>query len=174
MAKLPSDFNAYVAWRFESVLPGTFRRDKKDYKDIDFPILAPLPIRKAATEPLEGTNINGPFIYFIEDRDEDVCYIGKSKERTVIKRWVRPGLGGPVSHYWTHTNKTAGCVRRIAEGIQAGRGPFKLRFVSASSLPSSHLECFSGMYPHLDPLERAEKGCMSLLRPAWNDPKSYR
>jgi hypothetical protein len=174
MAKLPSDVPTYLAWRFESVLPGAFRRDKEDYADIDFPILAPLPIRKASTEPIEGKGVIGPFVYFVEDRDEQVHYVGKSQEKTVIKRWVRPGLGGPATHYWTHTNKTAGCVRRIAEGIQTGRGPFYLRFLSSGTLPSAYLERFNAMYPHQDPLERIEKGFMSLLRPVWNDPKSYR
>lgn len=174
MARLPSDIPAYLAWRFDSVLPGTFRRNKNEYAGIDFPILAPLPLRRAATEPIDGKGVVGPFLYFVQDRDEDVQYVGKSKEKTVVKRWVRPGFGGPATHYWTHTNKTAGCVRRIAEGIQSGRGPFHLRFVSVDALPPAYVERFSAMYPQHDALERAENGFMSLLRPAWNDPKSYR
>lgn len=174
MARFPTEIRTHVAWRFESVLPGLFRRDKEDYADIDFPILAPLPTRKAATAPLEGADVSGPFVYFVSDREADVFYVGKSKERTVVKRWVRPGIGGPASHYWTHTNKSAGCVRRIAEGIRAGRGPYQLRFVSVGALPRGYSLRFSEMYPHLDPLEQVERGFMSLLRPAWNDPKSYR
>jgi hypothetical protein len=174
MAQLPPDLSTHVAWRFESVLPGSFRRDKEDYADIDFPILAPLPPRNAATEPLEGAKTVGPFIYFVVDRDGEVKYVGKSKENTVIKRWVRPGLGGPATHYWTHTNKTAGCVRRIANGIQSGRGPFHLRFIGTSTLPSPYMERFSSLHPNLELLERAEKGFMSMLEPAWNDPRSYR
>jgi len=150
-------------------LLGTFRRNKKDYADIEFPILAPLPIGRAATEPLEGKTVAGPFVYFVADRDEQVHYVGKSKEKTVIKRWVRPGLGDPTTHYWTHTNKSAGCVRRIADGIREGRGPFLLRFVSVGALPLTYMARFSAMYPLHDPLERAEKGFMSLLLPAWND-----
>lgn len=174
MAQLPSDLKTHVAWRFESLVPGMFRRAKKAYADIDFPILAPIPHLKAATEPLEGANIVGPFIYFVADRNGQVHYVGKSKEKTVIKRWVRPGFGGPATHYWSHTNKTAGCVRRIAEGIQAGHGPFHLTFTSINTLPSTYSECFASQYPHLVQLERIEKGFMSLLRPAWNDPRSYR
>lgn len=174
MATIPSDFPTHLAWRFEHVLPGSFRRNKQDYADIDFPILGPLPVHQAATEPLEGKGLAGPFIYFVLDGHGQVHYVGKSKEKTVIKRWVRPGLGGPASHYWTHTNRKAGCVRKIAEGLQRGQGPFELRFMTVNDVPPHAVMRFSAAYPHLEPLEQLEKGCMSLLRPTWNDPASYR
>lgn len=173
MAKISPEIHTYLAWQFESVIPGSFSRDKEDYAGIDFPILSPLPIWKAATNPIEGQYISGPFIYFVLDRDLSVCYVGKSKEKTVIKRWVRPGIGGPTSHYWTHTNKSAGCVRRIAEGIRSGHGPYQLRFLSFSSIPSKYMASFSETYSKLNPLEMVEKGFMSLLRPDWNNPQSY-
>ena len=117
--------------------------------------------------------MGGPFVYFVLDRKLDVCYVGKSQEKNVIKRWVRPGLGGPATHYWSHTNVKAGCVRRIAEGIQSGHGPFQLRFISANAVPHSYVERFAEQYRGLDQLEQIEKGFMSLLHPAWNDPKSF-
>jgi hypothetical protein len=174
MAQLPNDIHTYLAWQFDAVLPGVFRRNKADYAHIEFPILAPLPTRKASTPPLEGAAAQGPFIYFVVDQSSEVQYVGKSKEKTVIKRWVRPGVGGPGTHYWTHTNTSAGCVRRIAEGIQLGHGPFRLRFVGVHSVPPVYASRFAAQYSHLDALERAEKGFMSLLRPKWNDPKSYK
>lgn len=173
MAKIPTEIQTHLAWQFEVVLPGHFRRDKQDYADIDFPILAPLLDRKAATAPHECPQLAGPFIYFVIDGDAQLQYVGKSKGKTVIKRWVRPGIGGPTTHYWTHTNKSAGCVRRITEGILAGRGPFQLRFLSAEAVPQHHVKCFALQYSRLDPLEQIEKGMMSLLRPVWNDPRSY-
>lgn len=174
MAKLPIDFKTHLAWRFESVLPGSFRRNKRDFAGIDFPIIGPLPCKNASTTPLEGRDSDGPFIYFVLDAAGNVHYVGKSKEKTVIKRWVRPGIGGPASHYWTHTNRSAGCIRRIAEGLRSGHGAFELRFAGLSQLPPAYMAHFEAAYPDLEPLERAEKGCMSLLRPTWNDPKSYR
>ena len=168
MATLPSDIATYLAWRFASVLPGLFRRNKQDYAHIDFPIIAPLPPHNSATKPLEGAMLAGPFIYFVLDRHGEVCYVGKSKEKTVIKRWVRPGTGGSATHYWTHTNESAGCVRRIAAGIAQGDGPFELRFVPLSAIPSKYLERFSALYPHVDALESAERGMISVVRPKWN------
>jgi hypothetical protein len=168
MATIPDDISTHLAWQFESVLPGHFRRNKEDYAHIAFPILSPLPPHNSATKPLEGATLTGPFIYFVLNRRGEVCYVGKSKERTVIKRWVRPGSGGPATHYWTHTNESAGCVRRIANGILAGDGPFQLRFVPVNSLPSTYMKRFEALHPHLDPLERIERGMMSVVRPLWN------
>ena len=174
MAHIPPDIASHLAWQFESVIPGFFRRDKKDFADIEFPILAPLPDQKAATASHEGMAVVGPFVYFVVDCNSDVRYVGKSKEKTVIKRWVRPGIGGPTTHYWTHTNKSAGCIRRIATGISEGLGPFQLRFLSARAVPKNYAARFALQYPNLEPIEQVEKGLMSLLRPTWNDPKTFR
>lgn len=174
MSLIPTEIPTHLAWQFEAVIPGHFKRDKEDYADIDFPILAPLPNKKAGTTPIEGASVVGPFVYFVVDRNFNVRYIGKTKEKTVVKRWVRPGVGGPATHYWTHTNKSAGCIRRIADGIRAGLGPFQLRFISAHAVPEEHVSRFSLQYANLDQLEKIEKGLMSLLRPDWNDPKTYR
>ena len=174
MAQIPTDLHTHLAWQFDSVLPGHFSRAKADYADIEFPILSPLPDRKSSTRPREGADQSGPFVYLVVDRHGDVQYIGKTKEKTVIKRWVRPGVGGPASHYWSHTNKRAGCVRRIAAGILAGHGPYQLRFTSAALMPRENVERFAQLYPHLDALEQIEKGLMSALRPGWNDTGTYR
>lgn len=168
MTSLPHDLITHLAWQFESVLPGTFRRNKQDYAGIDFPILSPLPTKKATTPPREGATFGGPFIYFVLDRHNHVHYVGKSKEKTVIKRWIRPGVGGPSTHYWTHTNKTAGCVRRIAAGIAVGQGPFQLRFVPVKDLPVKYTKNFERLYPAHEALEQAERGFISLLATPWN------
>ena len=168
MATLPNDIVTHLAWRFDSVLSGSFRRNKQDYADIDFPILCPLPTMKATTPPLEGAALAGPFLYFVLDRRNHVHYVGKSKEKTVIKRWLRPGLGGPTTHYWTHTNKTAGCVRRIAAGIAAGDGPFQIRFIPLKSIPVSYMKDFDRLHPGRETLEKAERGLISILASSWN------
>ena len=168
MSHLPADLKTHLAWQFDSVLPGTFRRNKKAFAHIDFPILAPLPHRGAATDVLEGVSTSGPFIYFVRDCEGQVCYVGKSKEKSLVKRWVRPGIGGPTTHYWTHTNVTAGCVRRIASGIVEGRGPYQLRFLPLNSFPSTYIERFQSDFPGLDPLDQAERGAIAMLSPLWN------
>ena len=165
---LPEDLKTYLAWEFDRVLPGTFKRNKEDYKHIDFPILGPLPTNKSATMPTEGSGVTGPFIYFVINCNEQICYIGKSKEKNIIKRWVRPGIGGPSTHYWTHTNKKAGCVRKIAEGINMDKGPYKLCFISLSSVPKHYVESFSEKYPAKVPLEQVENGFIEILNPLWN------
>ena len=140
MAQIPTEIRTHHAWQFDTVLPGNFRRYKDDYADIDFPILAPLPDRSTGTAPREGAEVAGPFLYFVTDRNSEVFCVGKSKEKTVIKRWVRPGIGGSATHCWTHTNKSAGCVRRIADAIQTGCGPFQLRLISVRAVPQQHAE----------------------------------
>lgn len=86
----------YLAWQFSNVIPGTFKRNKKQFAHLDYPILAPLPPLAAKTKPIEECSAEGPFIYFVHDGAGDLCYVGKSKEKSVIKRWVRPGIGGPL------------------------------------------------------------------------------
>ena len=168
MANIPQDVHTYLAWQFESVMAGTFRRDKVDYAHIEFPILGPLPTLKAATSPIEGAALSGPFIYFVLNGSNDVQYVGKSQEKTVVKRWVRPGIGGPSTHYWSHTNKNAGYVRRMAEGIQSGAGPFQLRFIPSSAVPSIYFALFATQHEQPDALVQLEQGFISLLKPAWN------
>jgi hypothetical protein len=169
MTQLPQDITTYLAWRFESVLPGFFRRDKREYAHIEFPILAPMPGAGPATRPVEGAHVIGPFIYFVLDAERKVRYVGKSKEATVVKRWVRPGTGGPGSHYWSHTNKGSGCIRRVAAALQAGAGPFELRFIAASAVPAGYADRFHVQHPLIaEPLRQVEEGFITLLRPDWN------
>src|ERR1035437_4230988 len=103
-----TNIKTHLAWTFTNVLPGTFKRNRPEQAHLDFPILAPLPNLATKTRPLEECGSIGPFIYFVTDGAGRVRYVGKSKETSVIKRWVRPGVGGPAKHYWTHSTKTGG------------------------------------------------------------------
>ena len=168
--KIPSDVQTYLAWTFTHVLQGSFKRDKKDIAHHEYPILAPLPILNGRTKALEGHGIKGPFIYFVVDQDGQVCYIGKSKEATVIKRWVRPGVGGPVTHYWTHSTSTGGSVFNIAEGLRKGEGPYSLRYSPISLLlPSDQFEAIALNAEEQDlVLARLEADLIRTLGPKWN------
>ncbi len=160
----------YLGWTFTGIIPGTFKRNRKEVMHLNFPILAPLPSDGIKQKPLEGGSAKGPFIYFIHDDRNFVFYIGKSKEAQVLKRWIRPGNGGPASHYWTHSTKQGGCVFNIANGLATGLGPFHLRFTPLSLL----IERFTlelGIDPLVgenESLDRAERALIRALNPAWN------
>lgn len=160
----------YLAWQFSNVIPGTFKRNRPEFAHLDFPILSPLPTHAAKTKPIEQCPDSGPFIYFVHDGDGRVCYVGKSAEKCVIKRWVRPGNGGPSTHYWTHSISTGGSVFNIAEGLRRNEGPFSLRYTSLSALLPSYGSGFgisAGMKPELA-LKYMEGGLIGLLLPTWN------
>lgn len=168
--QLPQGFKTFLAWSFNEVLPGTFKRSKKEFAHLDYPILAPLPKLKTKTQPLEDCGCSGPFIYFVLDRTQRVCYIGKSKEANVIKRWVRPGLGGPASHYWTHSITSGGSVFNIAKGLQAGDGPFSLRYSPLTELLPKYRSQFgisNGASTDIA-LRCMEAGLVTELSPLWN------
>ena len=160
----------YLAWEFSSVIPGTFKRNKKQFSHLDYPILAPLPTNAAKTKPIEQCPAEGPFIYFVHDGAGKLCYIGKSKEKCVIKRWVRPGIGGPSEYYWTHSTSSGGNVFSIAEGLRLNEGPFALRYTSLSTLLPTYESMF-GISARMDAdlaLQRMEEGLIGLLSPTWN------
>lgn len=168
--QLPQGFQTFLAWSFHEVLPGTFKRNKKQFAHLDYPILAPLPKLNTKTAPLENCGSSGPFIYFVLDRNQRVCYVGKSKEANVVKRWVRPGIGGPASHYWTHSTSSGGSVFNIAKGIRAGEGPFNLRYVTLSALMPKYASQFGiqGGAPVDAALAQMESGLIAELSPSWN------
>lgn len=160
----------YLAWQFSNVIPGTFKRNKKQFAHLNYPILAPLPTNAAKTKPIEQCPADGPFIYFVHDGAGRLCYIGKSKEKSVIKRWVRPGIGGPSEYYWTHSTASGGNVFSIAEGLLRNEGPFSLRYTSLSALLpqfESVFNIYAGMDADLA-LQRMEEGLIELLSPTWN------
>ena len=160
----------YLAWQFCDLIPGTFKRNKRQFAHLDYPILGPLPANAAKTKPIEQCPAEGPFIYFVHDGIGQICYIGKSKEKCVIKRWVRPGLGGPSEYYWTHSTSSGGNVFRIAEGLKSNAGPFSLRYTSLSSLLPNYGPMF-GISAGTDvdiALQRVEEGLIGLLSPKWN------
>lgn len=167
---IPSNIRTYIAWRFTDILPGTFKRNKADFAHHEYPILGPLPQFGGKTRPIEDCPSLGPYIYFVVDGMERVCYIGKSKEDCVVKRWVRPGIGGPAKHYWTHSTKSGGSVFNIAEGLRRGEGPFTLRFVPLSELLPLYGMKFGilpiGTIDHA--LKRMEDCLVNELLPIWN------
>jgi hypothetical protein len=167
---IPDNIKTYLAWTFTELLPGTFKRNKKQFARLNYPILAPLPIMKSKTRPLEECGSEGPFIYFVLDGVERLCYLGKSEELTVIKRWVRPGIGGPASHYWSHSIASGGSVFNIANGLRRGEGPFSLRYVPLSALLPVYGKQFgiSAEMPLVQKLKLMEDGLIFALSPAWN------
>jgi len=123
-----------LAWSFTHLIPGTFKRNKKQFAVLDYPILAPLPTAKAKTQPIEPISGVGPFIYFVVDASSTLCYVGKSLEVSVLKRWIRPGNGGPTTHYWTHSTIGGGSVFNIADGLRRAQGPYSLHVSTLDSL----------------------------------------
>lgn len=171
LSSIPDDIKTYLAWTFKNLLPGTFKRSKADFAHLDYPIVAPLPTLKTKTRPIEECGSAGPFIYFVVDGVGGICYIGKSKESSVIKRWVRPGIGGPSSHYWTHSTQSGGSVFNIADGLRKEEGPFSLRYTTLSSLLPLYGRQF-GILPTTPAalaLKFMEDGLTQALSPLWNE-----
>ena len=162
-------FPTYLAWSFTDVLEGTFKRLKQEYKHHDYPILAPLPAKGVRQTPLEGSDLVGPFVYFLVDQIGEVHYVGKSKEMNVLMRWCRPGYGGLAERYWTHSVRSGGCVFNIAAALQSGKGPFHLRFAPLSDLRSrcSVALGIDPAYSEKDALEQAEHSLITALKPLW-------
>lgn len=159
-----------LAWTFTHVLPGNFRRNKAQFAHHEYPILAPLPPAGPSTPPVEGAGETGPFLYFVVDAAGRVCYVGKCKEKTVIKRWVRPGVGGPAKHYWTHSTAAGGNVFELARGLSAGQGPYELRFTTLQrwrEVTGAQLGIGAGLDEDAA-LSVAEQVLIKELAPAWN------
>lgn len=170
-AVLPADIRTYVAWRFDAVLPGSFRRNKADFAHHLYPILSPLPKAGRHTAPLEASPSSGPYVYFVCDSGGLVRYVGKSLEEQVIHRWVRPGIGGPAKHYWTHSTRSGGAVFEIARGLQSGASMhYELRYLPTAELSSAYRTEFGIGPAHDTPTAAAlaEAGLIRMLRPDWN------
>ena len=165
---IPDNIKTYVAWTFTGALSGTFKRNKKIFAKLNYPILTPLTNLKSKTRPIEECDSEGPFIYFVLDGGERLCYLGKSKESSVIKRWVRPGIGGPTSHYWTHSIPSGGSVFNIASGLLCGEGPFTLRYATYSALLLVYGKQFGISHETLKGLKLMEDGLRRILLPIWN------
>lgn len=167
---IPFDLNTYVAWRFDSVLPGIFKRNKADFAHHDYPILAPLPTAGRNTPPIEGALKDGPFVYFVIDDAGIVHYVGKSLEKQLIHRWVRPGNGGPASHYWTHSTRSGGNVFEMARGLSSRKtSHYELRYIPINELPAGYMQRF-GIAADDTPASvayKAEQGFIHALQPSW-------
>lgn len=164
------DIPTSLVWSFTHLLPGTFKRNKKDYAKLDYPILAPLPTAKTKTQPIEPHPVEGPFIYFVVDAATQLCYVGKSQEKDVIKRWIRPGIGGPATHYWTHSIKGGGSVFNIAEGLRRAKGPYHLHVTNLKNVLAKfgkELGVHASMSAE-DALTMVESYLIREMRPTWN------
>lgn len=172
-SRLPLNLPSYLAWRFDDVRPGTFKRNKAAFAHHSYPILAPLPSDGIKTVPIEIAKQSGPYIYFVCDAGGLVRYVGKSLEENVLKRWIRPGNGGPATHYWTHSTEAGGNVFEIARRIQAGESShFDLRYVPLAELTAEHLE-WLGIRRVDDPVAMAafvEAALIKVIGPDWNRP----
>jgi hypothetical protein len=159
-----------LAWSFTHLIPGTFKRNKMQFALLDYPILAPLPTARAKTQPIEPTSGFGPFIYFVVDASSTLCYVGKSQEESVLKRWIRPGNGGPTTHYWTHSTKGGGSVFNIAEGLRRAQGPYSLHVSTLDSLLAKFGQTlqFNPDMPTEDVLTEVENFLIREMQPAWN------
>ncbi len=164
---LPSALRTYVAWRFDRVLPGTFRRNKAQFAHHVYPVLGPLPTDGRNTPLVERSRQAGPYLYFVCDANDRVRYVGKSLEDHVLQRWVRPGVGGPAKHYWTHSTASGGCVFNIAKGLQAGESlHYTLRYVPIGEV-SAEIWREMGASPGVD-LGSAERAFIRALAADWN------
>ena len=135
---LPAWMKTYVAWRFDRVLNGTFKRNKAQFAHHDYPLLAPLPTAARNTPAMERSALERPYLYFVCDDQGRVRYVGKTLEDQVLHRWIRPGIGGPAKHYWTHSTAKGGCVFNIADGLKSGQSKhFTLRYVPLAEIAPS-------------------------------------
>ncbi len=175
----------HLAWRFTEVLPGTFERDRKEVAGIKFPIVGPLPPYGKATPPLEGKGLTGPYLYVLFDQLGLIKYVGEATEERLtspLERWIRPNKE-KSKEYWAHgTNKKkqTATITHIAEGLNAGKGPYSLYFsnyryftdrmrVRSRSLgqPFTSTEAL----PPAAFIHAVEHALIYRLQPEWNDKK---
>ena len=82
-----------------------------------------------------------------------------------------PGIGGPATHYWTHSTKAGGCVFEIANGLEKGLSShYLLRYVpfeevSAAALGDLDVSSMNSSAPNI---EKVEKFFIQTLNPEWN------
>lgn len=164
---LPAAMRTYVAWRFDRVMPGSFIRNKAQFAHHVYPVLGPLPTAARNTPELERSRLNGPYMYFVCDDQDRVRYVGKSLEDRVLQRWIRPGIGGPARHYWTHSTASGGCVFNIEKGLQSHESAhYTLRYVPVAEVPGEVWEHL-GVSGSVDP-GTAERAFISALCADWN------
>jgi hypothetical protein len=131
----PDMLTLKLAWKFSEILPGNFERDRKSVIGRKFPIIAPLPKTGSATLPLENSFASAPFLYFVYSSKCQIKYIGKSTEKNVLERWIRPEKSSGIKR-WTHgtTGKNKSTVEYIAEEIINGVVPVSLYFTNYEAL----------------------------------------
>ena len=172
----------HLAWEFNSVSDETFKRNRPQWKNYRIPVICPVPDNGSYTKPKTGANINGPFIYAVVDKEENLLYIGKTLEKTITKRWIRPDVQ-TGKYYWSHGttgNPHSGnpkTVERIAEHIKNGKGNIRILFADNKTLFTAALnylnECHIDNTPFLKLSEKEfnteiEALLISEFRPQWN------
>ncbi|MCA3027609.1 MAG: hypothetical protein ING66_03330 [Rhodocyclaceae bacterium] len=129
-----------LAWEFTHVLSGQFTMARAEAAGKVFPIVGPLAKCKEPP-PIEGAELRGPFLYVLVNGSSVVRYIGvvtQETAQTPLYRWTRKSASDPRI-LWTHGTNLVGeaTVAKIARGITAGEGPFRLYFSNYSALVAS-------------------------------------
>ena len=127
-----------LAWEFTDILPGDFERARDAVAGKKFPILGPRPSDGSSTQPLENKSAKGPFIYAIYSSTGQIKYIGKTNEKTVLCRWVRPDKRTGL-HQWSHGTTSAtkkATIDYIADELRVGQKTVCLYFSNAVALRS--------------------------------------
>lgn len=171
MNHLPAALKTYLAWKFDAVIPGSFRRNKAAFAHHEYPILGPLPAEGRKTSVLQRSSNVGPFVYFVCDDQDQVRYIGKTLELGVLQRWIRPGVGGPATQYWTHSTASGGCVFSIAsELLSKASAHFTLRYVPVGDIDVAMRTSVGVKGEGSDAAMASllEKAFIKALRPDWN------
>lgn len=160
------------------MLPGDFVRDRPAVRDKRFPVIGPRP-SGPTTQPMEGAGNPGPFIYFVYSASNEIKYIGKADERTVLYRWIRPDARTGL-HQWSHGTNSAkkkATVEFIADEIRSHRGPVSLHYSSASALRAAVVRRSTALaidakelqsLSAADLIDCLEHYLIHALRPEWN------
>lgn len=172
----------HLAWEFTEVLPGGFERNRPKWQGYKLPILGPVPDQGANTSPREGARIRGPFIYAVCDAADNILYLGKSQEKRITQRWIRPDrISG--RHYWSHGTTgtpSPNCpktIERIAAHIISCKGSIRVLFAGLVGLRAAvrdHMAGIGGDTGEFDGLTDesfvAELEALLLreLQPPWN------
>lgn len=126
----PLPFRSFLAWRFTGVEDATVRIKEGTTILTNFPVLTPLPTNHVKTDPLEMEPGTAPYLFFVFDAQGRLCFISRTQAVKALRIWIRSAVDDHDKHCWAHKIRTSNCVETIAKGIQAGQGPFELRYAS--------------------------------------------
>jgi hypothetical protein len=176
-----------MAWEFNAVLPRYFERNRPEWVGYKIPVIAPLPEAGSSTAPMFGSHLKGPFIYAVCDNEGHVLYIGKSREKRLTNRWIRPDrVTG--KHYWSHgttgkpNSSKPKTVERIAEHIRSGKGNIRLMFTDYLTLHKAVIERAVNIGADVSALKKLtdiefnnqiEALLINEFNPAWNTSQPH-